>query len=86
MISFLLTSGVRCWYVVGAYEPPKYRSIVHRMEQALRATPRGLELILMADLNERLDGPLKKQEKDLAMALADRGLVNMTDHFLPRRK
>ena len=52
------------------------------MEQALRATPRGLELILMADLKERLDEPLKKQEKDLAMALADRGLVNMTDYFL----
>ena len=43
-------------------------------------------MILMGDLNARLGDPCDKHEEELATALVDRGLVNMTDHFLPRRK
>ena len=85
VVSFLLTLGARRWYIVGAYVPPNNRPSVHRVEQALQAAPAGLELILMGDLNAHLYNPHDKREEDLAMALADRGLVNMTDHFLPRR-
>ena len=46
----------------------------------------GLELIQMGDLNTPLDDPHDEREEDLATALADLGLVNMTDHFLPRRQ
>ena len=48
--------------------------------------PEGLELILMGDLNTRLGKPRDKREDDLVTALVDQGLVNMTDHFLPRRQ
>ena len=60
--------------------------IVHCVEQALQAAPTGLELILMGDLNVRLGDPCEKQEEDLATALADQGLVNMTGNLLPRRQ
>ena len=58
--SFLLMLGARQWYVVGAYVSPNNRSSVHRAEQALRAAPTGLELILMVDLNAQLDEPREK--------------------------
>ena len=86
VVSFLLTLGARRRYVVGAYVPPNDRPIVHRVEQALLAAPTGLELILMGDLSSRLDNPQDKQEEDTETALADRGLLNMADHFLPRRR
>ena len=86
MVSFLLTSGARRCHVVGAYVSPNDRPIVHCVEQALQAAPTGLELILMGDLNVRLGDPCEKHEEDLATALADQGLVNMTGHFLPRRQ
>ena len=69
----------------GSIRAPNDRPTVHHVEQALRAAHTGLELILMGDLNARLGNPRDKREEDLAMALADRGLVNMTDHFLPRQ-
>ena len=54
VVIFLLTLGARKWYFVGAYMPPKNVSAVHRVEQALRAAPNGLEIILIGDLNVRL--------------------------------
>ena len=35
---------------------------------------------------ERLDNPRDKREEYLSTALADRGLVNLTDHLLIRRR
>ena len=31
LVSFLLTSGARRWYAVGAYVPPNNRPSVHRV-------------------------------------------------------
>ena len=42
-------------------------------------------MILMGDLNAQLGDPRDKCEEYLEMALSDRGLVNTTEHFLPRR-
>ena len=36
----------------------------------------------MGSLNARLGDPYDKHEEDLVMALVDRGLINMTDHFM----
>ena len=41
---------------------------------------------MMGDLNTRLGDPRDKREEDLETALMDQGLVNMTDHFLTRRR
>ena len=86
VVIFLLTLGVRLWYVVGAYVPPNNSPSVHCVDQALRAAPKGLELILMGELNALLGDPHYERKGYLATTLADRGLVNMTDHFLPRRR
>ena len=66
--------------------PPNNVPDVHRMDQALRAAPKGVEMILMGDLNVRLGDPCDECEEDLVTALVERGLVNMTYHFMPQRR
>ena len=61
MVSFLLTSRARRWYVAGAYVPPNNGPSVHCMERALRAAPKGLEIILMGDLSARLGNACDKR-------------------------
>ena len=43
-------------------------------------------MILMGDLNAHLRDPRDKREEYLAMALVDRGVVNMIDQFMPQRR
>ena len=57
-------------------------SAMYRVDQALRAVPKGLDVILMGDLNAQLGDPRDKCEEELATALVDMSLVNMTDHFI----
>ena len=83
VVSFLLTLGARQWYIVGAYVPPNNMPAVNCVEQALRSDSKGLEMILMGDLDVRLVYPRDEHEEDLAMALVDRVMVNITDHFMP---
>ena len=61
VVSFLLTSGARQWYVVGAYVSPNNVPTLHRVEQALRLAPKGFKLILVGELNARLGDPRDKQ-------------------------
>ena len=86
VVCFLLTLGSRRWYAVEEYIPPNDRPSLHCMEQGLKASPTGLDFILMGELNVRLYNPCDEREEDLATALADQGLVNMTDHFLSRQQ
>ena len=86
VVSFLLTPVARRWYVVGAYKPPNDVRNVHRLEQTLRATPKVLETIMMGDMNAHMGDPRDGHEEDLVTALVDKGLVNMKDHFFPRRR
>ena len=57
VVSFLLTLEAIRWYVVGVYVPPNDVSVIHCVEQALKAVPKGLYIILMGDLNVRLRDP-----------------------------
>ena len=41
VVSLLLLSGVRRWYVVGAYVMPNDVPKVHQVEQALAENPKG---------------------------------------------
>ena len=50
---------------------PKDVTAVHHVEQTLKAAPKGLEIILIGNLNVRLRYPREKREEDLATALAD---------------
>ena len=83
---FLLMLGLQIGYVVGAYFPPNNTSDVYHVEQALEAVPKVMELILLGDLNPQLHEPRDAREEDLAIALADIGMVDMTYHFIPRRR
>ena len=51
IVSFLLTLGAWRWYVVGAYVPPKNMPMLHQAEQALEAKQKGVETILLEDIN-----------------------------------
>ena len=64
--------------------PPNDVPAMHCGEQALRAFPKVLEIILMRYLNAFLGGPRDKREEDLVTALVDKVLFNMTHHFMPR--
>ena len=55
--SFLLTSGRRRWYVLGAYVPPHDAPSVYRIEQAVEAEQKLMKVILLGDLCVRLREP-----------------------------
>ena len=86
MESFLLMSGLWRWYVVGAYVPPNEATDVHGVEQTLEASPKGMQAIMLQDVNASLKEPQDSREEDLATALTDSGLVNMKYHFMRRRR
>ena len=86
VLSFLLTSCPWRWYAVGAYVPPNNAPAVYCLDQALEAESRVMEVILMGGLDVRLREPLNERKEELATALADRGLVNMTVHFTLKRR
>ena len=83
IVRFLLTSGARLWYVVTAYVTPNNVAEVNRVEQAMIAASKVLEMILLGGLNARLVDRREKREDDLATALVEWGLVNITYHFMP---
>ena len=47
---------------------------------------KGIEAILLGDINVRLMEPREIREDELASALVDSRLGNMTEHFTPRRR
>ena len=66
--------------------PQNDATAVHCIEQDLEAVPKGMDVILLGDLNIRLREPQDAMEKELVTELANIGLVDMTDHFMPRRR
>ena len=84
--SFLLTLRSRKWYVIGVYLPPNDALTVHCTEQAFEEAPKGIQLILLGDLNVSLREPKDSRGDEVVMALADSSMGNGTDHFMPRRR
>ena len=82
----LLTSGSRRCYAVGAYVPPNDASAVHCITQAFGKAPKGMEVILMGDLNVRLRESRDAREDEIGTAMANSRLGDVTDHFIPRRR
>ena len=62
---------------------PNNEQDVHHMEQVLKVSPKGVELIVLVELYVRLRDLRDKSCEDLVTFWEDRGLVNMADHFLP---
>ena len=86
MVSFFLTSGSRIWYVVGAYMTPNDALAIHYIEPAFEVASKGMEVILLGGLNVMLRKPRDAREDELVTALSDSGLVDVTDHFMTRRR
>ena len=84
--SFLLTSGLRRWYIVGAYVPPNETPAIRCIKQVLEEAPKGMEVILLGDPIVRLREPRDAREEELATALADSGMGNVTAYFMPRQR
>ena len=86
VVSCLLTSRARIWYVVGAYMPPDNAPAVHQVEQDLLAKPKGIDTIFLEDLNAQLEEPRDDRDKDLVKSLANHGVEDFTRHFTPQRQ
>ena len=63
MVSLWVTSGRRIWYVVGAHVTPNYKPTFTRVGQALENSAKGAEVILLGDLNARLQEPHDAREE-----------------------
>ena len=50
LASFLQTSRMRIWYVVGVYVPPDDAPAVCRIEQVFEVDQKGMEVILLGDI------------------------------------
>ena len=82
--TFLLTSGSRRWYIVGAYVPLHDAPSIYRIKKSLEAAPKGMEFILMRDLKTRLKEPRNDREDEIASTLEGIGLVNVIAHYTLR--
>ena len=84
MASLLVMSGSWIWYVVGAYGPPHNATGIHCIEQALEAAPKGMEVIILGDINVRLRELRDNRDGELTYALVGRGLGDVTAQFMQR--
>ena len=84
VVSFVLTTGRPRWYIVRSYVPPNDAPSLARMEQALGRAVKGVEVILLGDLSVRLGETRDAQEEELAPVVANCGLEDMMDHYMPR--
>ena len=86
MVSFIITSGRKRWYVVGAYMPTNDLPTAHWITQALECGTEGVGKLLVGDLNACLANERDEREEQLATVLAGHFLTDQGRHFLPRRK
>ena len=55
-----LTSGLRRWYIFGAYVPLNDAPDVHSIENSLEAAPKGMEVILLG-AQKKAEGTMRRQ-------------------------
>ena len=84
VIVFQLATGARRWYIVGCYLAPDNTSTIERVVEALRARPKGVELLVAGDLNTNLADPEGDRiGEDIAATIATEGLEDMAQHLRP---
>ena len=87
VISFEVVTGRRRWYIIGCYLAPDDARTIERVVTALRDQPRGTALIVAGDLNTDLgDMASDGRGTEIAAAITEAGLEDMTAHFLPRKR
>ena len=74
MVSLWLTTGRRRWYVIGEYVPPKEEPNIARVEHALGNAAKGVEVIVLGDINVRLRESCGVQEEELVTVVGACGM------------
>ena len=86
-MSFQLATKAWRWYIIGCYLAPDDTSTIESVVAALKERPKGTALVVAGGLNTALDDPENdRRGTEIAAALAEAGLEDMTAHFLPRRQ
>ena len=78
-------TGLRRCFFIGEYVPPNDVPTVTCMEQALVNAPKGVEVIILDDLNVRIQEPRDVQEEELVMVVENYRLEDMTAQFMTSR-
>ena len=87
VVSFQLATVARRWYIIGCYLSPNEKSTIESVVAALKERPKGTALVVAGDLNTDLDDPENdRRGTEIAAALTEAGMEDMTAHFLPRRQ
>ena len=87
VISFELVTDRRRWYIIGCYLAPDEARTIEWVVTALGDQPRGTALIVAGDLNTDLvDMACDRRGTEIAAAITEAGLEDMTAHFLPRKR
>ena len=76
MVSFIITSGRKHWYGVGAYVLHNNLPRTKRIRQALECGPKGMRKLLVGDLNAYLSNPRYQREEQVATVLAGYGMTD----------
>ena len=74
MVSFTIAEGWRRCYVVGVYVPSKKYPTVKWMEQALALCPERTYVLLVGDLNVRIERLCYHREGGLTTIITTYGL------------
>ena len=86
MVIFIITSGRKHWYVVGAYVLPNDLTMVHWITETIGCGPEGLGKLLVVNFNDCLENLRDQSEEQVATFLARHGLTDQARHSLPRQK
>ena len=62
VVSFIIMSGRKCWYGVGAYVTPNDLPTVHWITQALACGPKEMGNVLVGNLNAFLENLREQRE------------------------
>ena len=85
--NFKLESGGQKWYIVGCYLAPDNASTIDDIIVAISQRLRGAALLVSGDINTNLTAPEgRTQDEDIAEAIAEAGLEDMSGNFLSQKK
>ena len=86
-VSFQLALGERRWFIMRCYLAPDDTSTIEDAVAAISKRLRGAALLVVGYFDTDLAGPEGQERyKRIAAAMAEEGLEDMSDHFLPRHK
>ena len=86
MISFEVARGRRRWYIIRCYIAPDNAQTMEQVVTALGDQTRCTALLVAGDFNTDLGETASDGRRtEIAAALTEAGVEDMTAHFLPRK-